>query len=647
MHGGLPTVQVFQVVLHLMTIGLLGYLVARRFQPAAGLLAAVLFALLMEPAFFTGRVLNCTLQLLLILLLWLVLLRAQRRSSPNSWAFVGLLAGLNCLANPPMLLATALLCLWAWGQDGWRRGAANAAILAGVAALVISPATIHNYKVSGEFIPISAQAGITFAHGNAPQASGIYTPLEGISTARERLNADALRVYSATTGQPPTWNGANRFYFRRGLAAWRANVPAALRLLGRKAYWFISGRYYDDVYSRVHEIQDGLVGRLRLAPLPVAWLTLPALVTLAFLARHPRRYAPELILSAVPLLVVILFMFSPRYRLPAVPVMAAACAWGIWELRRWRAHPKWSLTFSCALLIGVALGPLNRAVGFDRPDDYRADYCHILAGARWTLGQHDQAIAAFRETLRLRPDYTPAQAGLGHLLAQLGRYEEAVPHLQQALHADPTDGGSHAELGRTLLALNRPNEALDHLQTAVQLMPEDSELRDHLGRALVRTGDMDGAIAHGRIAVQLDQTRATAHFNLGSLLCADGDMDGGLTALRRANELAPDDALIASRLAWHLATMPRLPTADRATALQLAQRAADALGDRSPQILDTLAAALAANGHYADAISTLERTIALCGEVGMPGLVPELRARLDLYRAGQPYVAPVGRPLAP
>ncbi len=124
--GGLLTVYILQAGLHLLTIGLLAHLAARRFGPGIGLLAGLLFILLIEPAYFPGRILNCTLQALLIVLLWQQLVNAQQRSSRAHWTIVGGLAGLNCLANPPMLPAVLLIAFWCWWQSGFaRRGLAD------------------------------------------------------------------------------------------------------------------------------------------------------------------------------------------------------------------------------------------------------------------------------------------------------------------------------------------------------------------------------------------------------------------------------------------------------------------------------------------------------------------------------------------
>lgn len=572
--GGLLAVYSVQVVLHLATVALLACGAAKRFGTAASLLSAALYILLTEPAYFAGRVLNCTVQLFLIVALWVSLLRTQDRPFAGHWIITGLLTGLNCLSNPPMLLAIPLLAAWAWWQAAQRwHGLADAALLVATAFTVISPATIHNYRACGEFIPISAQAGLTFAQGNAPGAAGTYTPIAGISTTRERQNDDALRLYRQTTGQSGGWNAVNRFFFRKGLDYWSANPGATLTLLSRKLYYFIAGRNVSDIYSPWLEIEQGFSRWFRLAPLPLPWLTLLGLLAIGALARHPRRYGPELILASVPLLVVVLFMFTPRYRLPITPISVVACAWALTQALR-RSTPRTSsAAISLALILGIGLGFVNQAIGFDQPaPGYRAIFYHGLGNALLRAERPAEAAMQFQKALTFKPDYVGPARNLATLLKQLGRADESVPYLQTVVRAEPDDTIAQGELGLALLTHDRVDEALPHLQAVVQLNPTSVEWHNNLANALLLKDDLDGAARHWQAALQLDPAFAIGHFNLGIVALQRGDADAALehfrTALRHDPNLAPAHQRIATIL------QSRGDIAGAVTALRAAQRLA-------------------------------------------------------------------------
>ena len=55
------------------------------------------------------------------------------------------------------------------------------------------------------------------------------------------------------------------------------------------------------------------------------------------------------------------------------------------------------------------------------------------------IGNTDEAIDQFRESLRINPKYADAHANLARCLVQIGRHEDAVGELSQALRLRPDD----------------------------------------------------------------------------------------------------------------------------------------------------------------------------------------------------------------
>lgn len=82
-------------------------------------------------------------------------------------------------------------------------------------------------------------------------------------------------------------------------------------------------------------------------------------------------------------------------------------------------------------------------------------------------------------------------------------------------------------------------------------------------------------------------------------------------------------------------------------ALALAERSVTLTGQRDAAALDSLAAALAANGQFERAAATVERALALLGADANSSRTPaaqagediaRMRARLNLYLSRQPYI---------
>jgi hypothetical protein len=97
-----------------------------------------------------------------------------------------------------------------------------------------------------------------------------------------------------------------------------------------------------------------------------------------------------------------------------------------------------------------------------------------------------------------------------------------------------------------------------------------------------------------------------------------------------------DNFKAAANLAWLLATSPDPEQRDAAAALRFAGQAADLTAYRNPNVLDTLAAAHAEAGRFADAAAWQRRAI----QLAPPGARQEFVERLALYQAGRPYREP-------
>jgi tetratricopeptide (TPR) repeat protein len=678
--GGLLTIYGMQLALHIATIIALALLGARRLSPAVGLLSAAMYALLLEPAFYVGRVLTCTLQALLIVALWWQWLRTQQRPTAGRSIVTGAIMGLNCLANPPMLVAAPLLAIWlVVAAPNRRTGVGCGAAALASTAVVIAPSAVHNWIVTNELIPISAQAGITFYQGNSPGAIGVYNIVSGVSFERSVQNLDALRQFTAESGAAPSWQAANRYYLRKGASYLLESPVRAVGLLARKLYWFISGRNFGEIYLPALEISEGLSPRLRLAPLPSAWLMLPALVALVMLVfRRPMQFAPEIVLFGVPLLVALVFFYSPRYRFPVLPVATVLAAWLAVQAAAWRERLAPALIGVAAFAVAIILGPVNRAIGFDEVDEIRPMFLQTVGVAHTETGQVDEAVAWFERALELRPELAIAHGNLGSALIQAGKPEQALPHLKQAVALAPRNFRYHDLLGLALVDLNRGEEALACFRRAVELNPDVPKLRVNLGNALFAVGRMDEALAEYQAVLRMNPTNPRAHYQIGMIalqrgrpadavgsfreavrfnpqmaqahvqlsaaLFASGQRQQGLAALATGLEVTGGDAVIANELAWYLSTLPGLGAADRARGLELARKVEAATRNDPPAMLDTLAAALAANGKFEEAATAARRALAKAEQRGAVELAQRIRQRLSLYESGEAYVGPPSEP---
>jgi hypothetical protein len=352
--GGLTTVYVLQVLVHVATAGLLGWATRVRFGAAAGLLAAALFLALTEPAYSTTRILGSTLQLFLVTLLWwrwLVLAAAGFR-----WGRalgVGALLGLLALAFPPAMLVAPLYGLWLWWYFGhnWRSLAKGLIGLA-AALVVISPATLHNLLIHGEFIPITAHGGLTLAQGNTPSAMGIVDVVP-VGLDRSKMHEEAARQFEKAHGRRGSWREVDAFFRDQAIKYWLEHPRGALRLFTLKLCMYAACQSYDDGMMCIAlERENGISSLAFLAPLPVPWLLGAAFVGVVACINRPGRAFPDWVLFFLPLVVVLIFFYGPRYRIVAAPPACALAAYALTHFLTWR---RWRTASLVVFVLPVCL----------------------------------------------------------------------------------------------------------------------------------------------------------------------------------------------------------------------------------------------------------------------------------------------------
>ncbi|HET9315092.1 MAG TPA: tetratricopeptide repeat protein [Vicinamibacteria bacterium] len=119
-----------------------------------------------------------------------------------------------------------------------------------------------------------------------------------------------------------------------------------------------------------------------------------------------------------------------------------------------------------------------------------------LGRALAAQGRTDEAIAEYREGLRIDPRHAATRSKLGNALAEEGRFEEAAAEYAAALDVDPRDHRTHNNYARVLLRLGRVEAGVRELEAAARLRPDYGLARYNLASMLVRLGRAPEAIPH-------------------------------------------------------------------------------------------------------------------------------------------------------
>lgn len=251
-------------------------------------------------------------------------------------------------------------------------------------------------------------------------------------------------------------------------------------------------------------------------------------------------------------------------------------------------------------------------------------------------GRHAEAAAEWRRALALDPSNAKARTNLGIALWSGGARDAAIAEFEQAVQLNPNYAEAHNNLGVALVQMERYAEAIAHFRTVLEGNPESAQVLNNLAVALVQTGKAEEAIPIFRKLLQANPRLATAHASLGDALLRRGRAAEALAHWRQALEMEPDNLAVLMQTAWLLATSAEASLRDGVGGVKLARHAAEISGGQDPAILDTLAAAYAEAGRFAEATATARRAQGLAVEQHNSSLAELLRTRVALYERGAP-----------
>jgi hypothetical protein len=344
----------------------------------------------------------------------------------------GVVLGGASAANPPTLLLFpfALLHLYFAGAP---TGAAPAGeipsprragrfligslvLVFGIAA-AISPLAVRNALRTGEFIPLTAGAGINFYHGNNPEANGFYqVPVyRGISLGGtpEEQAINTAKVASEEAGRALSQTEVSSFWLGAGLDYIRGNPGAWASLVWSKFQFFWNA------YERANVENFYFHRRFRgILPLPLLTFGLVAPLGLLGLFLTRGRWKKLCLLYGgilAYLFTALAFYVLARYRLSVVVFLipfAGAAVVELVALARGRRVAELALSLAA---LGVLFFFSNMTVAKDTPGGV-SNY-HVRAGNGYAArGDTSRAEEEYRAALKLNGENEAAKRALESVL---------------------------------------------------------------------------------------------------------------------------------------------------------------------------------------------------------------------------------------
>ena len=93
-------------------------------------------------------------------------------------------------------------------------------------------------------------------------------------------------------------------------------------------------------------------------------------------------------------------------------------------------------------------------------------------------GRYEEAVARFREALRLNPQHQYAMLNIAVVRIKQKRYAEGLEAAQKTIARYPDDAQGHYLVSLGLFRLNRKAEALRHYDRALALDPNLTRARE-------------------------------------------------------------------------------------------------------------------------------------------------------------------------
>ena len=221
------------------------------------------------------------------------------------------------------------------------------------------------------------------------------------------------------------------------------------------------------------------------------------------------------------------------------------------------------------------------------------------------------------------------------------KFEEAMQWVEPLWRRNPESPLAGDLMAECLIAMQRWDEVIPVLKQSLEFNAQSLLARERLVTALEATGRVDEAIVELRYLNEQRPCHESTLGMLNDLLHRMRRFEEQRRVVLDGAEACPDVLPNLNNYAWLLATIPDQTMRDGAKAIQIIRRAIADLGRRDPAFLDTLAAGLAEEGRFDEAIRVQNEVLETLQRQGAPeDVLREFTQHLDRYRSQLPLRDP-------
>jgi tetratricopeptide (TPR) repeat protein len=193
--------------------------------------------------------------------------------------------------------------------------------------------------------------------------------------------------------------------------------------------------------------------------------------------------------------------------------------------------------FGSARMYQDAIDAYNQALKM-KPDLAEAYYSLGLSYS--AIQKFSEAVDAFKNAVRINPDHRAALYNLGVAYGDLGQNQEAIETFRQILRIKPDVAEAYYGLGGVYASLGKHQDAVDAFRQAVKLKPDYVEALYNLGVTYGLLGRYGEAIDACKQAIRIKPDLAEAHNNLGVAYLKLNRYGEAIDAYNQALKINPD-----------------------------------------------------------------------------------------------------------
>ena len=254
--------------------------------------------------------------------------------------------------------------------------------------------------------------------------------------------------------------------------------------------------------------------------------------------------------------------------------------------------------------------------------------------ANQAAGRPDPALADLAEVMRRDPKNARHYVRRAQLHGMKQEFDESFKDFDMAVSLEPKNAEFLVQRGDLFAERKQFAKAYDDYAAAAKLAPKDADPLVHRSHVFVEEKKYPNALVDLDAALKLDPSNVEIVIARGWVQLLTGHYDLAVAEYDAAAKMEPRNPLVYNCRAWLLATCPDAKYRDGKKAEEYARKAVEMTEGKDPGFRDTLAAALAEQGRFDEAVKLQESVVT---EMTQEPDASEAKVHLELYKSKMPF----------